>query len=127
MIAHKKAAGDQVFIMTELNRHEAKDINKVLVRRTDKGADPVESEFTQLGERWYLNDKGQKVKVLGFRIEDMIKNIKAAKHDDTAMDAGGAKDAAHYGLAKPKIVVTLSGKYKGDDKSWEFKVGDERA
>src|ERR1043166_2394984 len=122
MIAHKKSATDPGFIMLKLNKPDAKDINHVQITRTEKGEDPVETDFSMIGERWFLNQKDQKVKVLGVRVEDIVKNVKSAKHDETA---DVSKDAKHYGLDKPRLVVKITGKYKGDDETWELRVGNE--
>jgi hypothetical protein len=131
MIAHKKAAGDQSFLLPSLNAADVK-IEKVQIKTTGKGRDkekdkePAEYEFDLIGgERWVLKDRGkQQVRVEGFKIDNLIKQIRSAKHDETA---DVSKDPKQNGLDAPKLIVTLSGKDKGGDKEWQFLVGNESA
>src|SRR5438309_1484868 len=120
MIAHKKAAGDTSLLFPKLADIK---IDKVVIEQSEKG-ETRKAEFETIGDKWFLKDGKQKVRVDGFRIENIIKAIKEAKHDDTA---DVSKEPSHYGLDKPKIAVTLFGKQGDEDKTWEFFVGNESA
>ncbi|MBI3824082.1 MAG: DUF4340 domain-containing protein [Planctomycetes bacterium] len=128
MLQHKKGAVDNTLVMPTLAREEVKIESITIKRVADKDAkeplDAVDAEFVQEFERWYQVQSGQKVRVEGFRINNIIDEIKKAKHDETA---DVFKDAKFYGLDKPRLVVTLTGKAKDIPKTWEFNVGEERA
>lgn len=121
MVAHKKAAGDTTLIFPKLADVK---IEKVQVAQTDKGDKTREATFEAIGDKWFLKAGKEKVRVDGFRIENIIRAIKEAKHDDTA---DVSKQPSHYGLDNPKIAVTLHGKQNDEDKTWEFFVGNEVA
>lgn len=129
MVQYKKAAGDVTLILPTLERPEVV-INKVVIKRQapDKDSkdalEALDVEFIQEFDRWYQTDGKQKVRIEGFRIKNLIDEVKRAKHDETA-DVN--KDPSVYGLKTPRMTVTLSGKYKDDNKTWELSVGDERA
>lgn len=114
MVAHKKAAGDQSFVVPKLL--DAK-IDKLVVKQKDG-----DSEFISIDGRWFLQLGKQKVRVEGVTIENIIKAVKEAKHDETA---DVSKDLSVYGLDKPKITVILSGTLDKEDRTWEFYVGNE--
>lgn len=118
MIAHRKAAGEPGVVVPSL-REDAK-IDKLLVKHKmgEKSEKEVEDVFESSGDRWFLVKDKEKVRVEGFRIEGIIREIRDAKHDETANVEGVRID-------NPQITVTLFGKAKDEPKEWKFYVGKE--
>ena len=61
-----------------------------------------------------------KRRVEGYRIDNIIKDIKQARHDETA-------NVENVRIDTPEITVTLFGKAKEEPKEWKFYVGKENA
>lgn len=125
MVAHKKAAGDVSFIMPSLQGKEADfTFEKVTVKRTIEN-ETVDAEFVfEADKRWYHHEGSQKVRLLGVRIDNIIKQIKAAKAEE---HADVYAEPAKYGLKTPPTVVTIHGKVRNEDRKWEIFVGNESA
>ncbi len=121
MIAHRKGAVDQAPILPTLAAAEAR-IDKVVIKNADEKGKPITLEFVNIGDRWFYKEDKQQVRVQGARIKEIIDEITRARPDETA---DLAKDLASYGLAPPKLVVTLHGKVKDEAKEWTFNVGDK--
>ncbi|MBI2809052.1 MAG: DUF4340 domain-containing protein [Planctomycetes bacterium] len=121
MIAHRKIAGDPGYIMSTLHGKDVA-IDSVVIKRTDKEKGNAEFEFVSIGDKWFLKEDKQQVRVESFRIDQqIIKQIKDARNDATA---DVSRDP---GLTSPRIVVTLSGKLRDKKAEWKFLVGRDSA
>jgi Domain of unknown function (DUF4340) len=116
MIAHRKAAGDRSFVVPTLHKEDIK-IDKVIVKHKE-GNKELEFTFENIGDRWFLIVGTEKVRVEGFRIDGIIRQIKDARHDETANVEKARVD-------DPDVVVTLAGKAQEEPKEWKFYVGKE--
>ncbi len=119
MIAQKKTSADRSFIVPSLQLPDIK-IDKVQVKKA--GKDSPEIEFVQISDNWFLKAGKQQVRVENFRINQIISQIKDAKHEETT---DVSKDLKQYGLDQPQLTVTLSGKRRDDEKEWKFFVGKD--
>ena len=121
MIAYKKSAVDPTVLIPSLQLPDVK-IDQIVFKRYDQEKDKElpEVEFKVIGDRWFLIEGKQQARVEGFRIEDMLKQIKTAKNDETEVVP---KDPKHHGLKQPQVTVTLSGKLKDDAKTWTLRIG----
>jgi len=119
MISYKKSAGDQSFLMPSLQQADAKIDKIVVTRATDKDKDE-DFVFEQSGpESWFLKKGDQKVRVEGFRMENLLKQIRDAKSEDAA------DIPRDPGTSKPQAVVTAYGTYKDTPKEWKLIIGKE--
>ena len=116
MIAHRKAAGDRSFVVPSLHKDDIK-IDKVIVKHKE-GNKELEFTFENFGDRWYYIAGGEKVRVEGFRIDGIIRQIKEARHDETA-------DVEKARVDNPDVTVTLVGKAQEEPKEWKFYIGKE--
>ncbi|MCI0379628.1 MAG: DUF4340 domain-containing protein [Gemmataceae bacterium] len=144
MLAHKKTQVDESAIVPTLQKMPPDMIvESVTVERRDKDKEQV-FQFTQDFERkeekdgvklvskdvWTYRQPGAKsaVKVEGFRINQMVNQIKEARKNDEVSVRDVLSD---HGLDKPSIVVTLKGVWLQDQKEktreWKFFIGKESA
>ena len=121
MLVYKKGAVDENLIMPTMQGPDVK-VDTVRVQYKDKKSDD-ELVFQEENDQWFLQQHGQKVKVEGFRINDLIRQIKDARRyeEDRIQD-----DTHYYDLppaGQPRITFTLTGKVKEREKKWTFFVG----
>jgi hypothetical protein len=124
MIARRKSTGDVATLSPTLGAPDAK-VHEVLIKGTIKENDKdkeVEYLFTKLGDYWYHMQGEYKAKVEGFRIEkQIIDKLKDARHEESADISREPK----FYMEPGRMTVTLKGKYKEEDKTWEFNLGKE--
>ena len=89
-------------------------------RQAQRRSKEVEDDFENVGDLWFFKRDGQKGRVEGYRIDNIIKDIKQARHDETA-------NVENVRIDTPEITVTLFGKAKEEPKEWKFYVGKENA
>ncbi len=124
MLVYKRGAVDENLIMTTMGPDAKVDTVIVKYGGDKKDKDNDELVFLQENDLWYLKRSGVSVRVEGFRIEDMIRQVKDAKRyeEDRVQD-----NVAFYGLPPadktPRITVILKGKVKEREKEWKFYVG----
>ncbi|HZZ80838.1 MAG TPA: DUF4340 domain-containing protein [Gemmataceae bacterium] len=114
MIAHRKSTGDRSFVMPSLQGEDIK-IDKLVIQAKGEKNDLT---FEKINDRWYFKSGKNQVRVEGFRIDGIIRQIKEAKHDETA-DVSGAR------IDQPDETVTLFGTAKEEPKEWKFYIGKE--
>jgi competence protein ComGC len=118
MLVYKKTAPDDNLIVPSM--HDAK-IDLVTIEKEGKEAKD-KLVFTQINELWYLQQHDQKVRVEGFKIDQMIKETQGARRYE---EERVSEDLAEFGLAPPQMVVTFKGTVRSRDKEWQLKVGKE--
>jgi len=125
MIAHKKTAGDAAAMLPSLSAADAK-VDKIQVKRTTKTKEGATKEeehnFVQIGDQWFYKQGEKKVRVEGFRIDSIIRQLKEARSDETA---DVSRSADYYGMTNPEMVVTLTGKHREETKEWTLTMGKQ--
>ncbi len=121
MLAYKRTAVDEAYIVPSLNLPDVK-IDSLQIEHHDAKSEAQDALFEKDGDQWYLKKEGQKVKVEGFRIDSMVRQIKEAKKND---EADVNRDLEFYGLASPRSVITLKGKIGKQERELVFKIGKE--
>ncbi len=149
MLAFKKNPLDRAYVVPTLQAARDVDIVSVTIQRKPKDKDAQEFQFTQENDVWRLKDttSGVAVKVEGFRINDIVNQVKGARKDE---EFGVSSDLARFGLNAPQATITikgrtrakpadldhLDGKDKKDEKKdtapakemeWTFYLGNESA
>jgi hypothetical protein len=124
MLIYKKTTPDENLIVPSLQGVDTKDIDTVRIQFKDKDKKDEELVFQQVNEQWVLKQHGQEVRVEGFRIDDIIRDIKDAKRyqEERVQDDTAARGLPPGG--QPRITVTLKGKVKDREKEWQFFVGN---
>ena len=54
-------------------------IDKVIVTKAEKGVPGAEITFENIGDKWYQKDGKQQVRVEGFRVDQLISQIKSTR------------------------------------------------
>jgi hypothetical protein len=80
--------------------------------------------FTQENEMWFLQQASQKVRVEGFKIDQIIREVQQAKRYE---EERPVDDLKGFELQPPNIAVTFKGKVKNQERTWKFNVGKEGA
>lgn len=111
MLAFKKNPLDQAYVVPTLQAARDYDVVSVVVQRRPKEKDPQEFVFTQDNDVWRLKDAGSNiaVKVEGFRINEIVNQIKSARKDD---EFGVSSDLDRFGLTAPQATITIKGQLK---------------
>lgn len=109
MLAFKKNPLDQAYVVPTLQAARDIDIISVAVERKPKDKEPQEFQFTQDNDVWRLKDvaSGVAVKVEGFRINDIVNQVKGARKDE---EFGVKTDLASFGLTAPEATITIKGR-----------------
>src|SRR5688572_30296790 len=115
-LAYKKTAVDEALVLPSLRGGDVKIDTVHIKYEGDKDKKP-DVLLIQEGESWYHKEGGQKVKVEGFRVEQLIRQVKDAKKNE---EFRASEDLGNFGLAQPRLVVTLKGKAKERDKEARF-------
>jgi hypothetical protein len=135
-VAHKKTAVDASYLMPMLQGNSDLVVDSVTIKRQVKDKQPEQFEFTKdKDDVWWLKVPGvqKSVKLEGFRVEQIIRQIKDARH---STEAGVTDDLTKYGLEQPATVVMLKGRIKAKNKDddrdrkeqeWKFYIGRESA
>jgi Domain of unknown function (DUF4340) len=113
MLAFKKNPLDKAFVVPTLQAARDLDIVSVAIQRRAQGKDKDAQDFlfTQDNDVWRLKDtaSGVAVKVEGFRINDIVNQVKNARKDD---EADVTNNLAQFGLDAPQATVTIKGRTK---------------
>src|SRR6266850_3824512 len=113
MLAFKKNPLDKAFVVPTLQAARDLDIVSVAIQRRAQGKDKDAQEFlfTQDNDVWRLKDtaSGVAVKVEGFRINDIVNQVKNARKDE---EADVTNNLAQFGLDAPQATVTIKGRTK---------------
>src|SRR5262249_17416492 len=116
MVAHKKTAVDRSFLMESLQRNPDVAIDAVTIERRTAGKEPEVIQFTKSkdGDQWFLKLPGvqKSVKVESFKINEIIKQVKDARHNE---EAPITDDLAYAALEPARLTVTLKGKRPGKE------------
>jgi hypothetical protein len=115
-------------------------IDSVVVDRTEKGEKHEEFRFAYKDETWSLQQGSQSIKVEGFRVKDMLREVREARRDE---EAGVSNIPSQYGLEPPQATATFIGKRKkkrtdedkedaknettGEERTWKLFLGTESA
>src|ERR1043166_2112927 len=123
MLVYKKTPVDENLIMPKMQGDVEVDTVRFNYHGKDKDEEVV---FLKQNELWYLKQASKQARVEGFRIEEMVRNVKMAKVNE---DAKVQSDHSAFDLppGKPRITVTLSGKLKNADQRGEVFIGKEAA
>src|SRR5262245_24681551 len=151
MLAFKKNPLDKAYVLPTLQAARDLDIVSVAIQRRAQGKDKDAQDFlfTQDNDVWRLKDtaSGVAVKVEGFRINDIVNQVKNARKDE---EADVTNDLARFGLDAPQATVTIKGRTKakaaaekekekekekdepkqapaGKEREWRFFLGKESA
>src|SRR4051794_18707338 len=129
MVAHKKTAVDRSFLMESLQRYPDTVIDSVTIERRAVGKEPERFQFTRKskGDNWMLKLPGiqKSVKVESSKIDQIVSQVKDARHTD---EATVTDDLSYASLDPPLITVTLQGKREGkEEQEWKFYLGKESA
>ncbi|MEI7684028.1 MAG: DUF4340 domain-containing protein [Planctomycetota bacterium] len=116
---------DDAFVLPTLKAATTADIDSVVVERS--GKDGGEYRFARKGEDWTLQQGSQSIKIEGYRIRDLIREIREARRDAEVRVSGSL---ASHGLQPPQTTVTLSGRLKrkdapGAEREWKLLLGNE--
>ena len=119
MLVYKKAAPDENLIIPSM---QGAKIDLVTIEYKDAKVDMDKLVFTQDNGMWHLQQHDQRVRVEGFKIDQMIREAQNARRyeEDRPSD-----ELAKFGLETPQIVVTFKGAVKGHDKEWQLRIGKE--
>src|SRR5262245_6037838 len=111
MLAFKKNPLDKAYVVPSLQAARDYDIVAVNVERKPKDKERQEFQFTQDNEVWRLKDvaSGVAVKVEGFRINDIVNQVKNARKDE---EADVTRNLADFGLTAPQATVTIKGRLR---------------
>lgn len=121
---------DEAYILPSFKGARNVEIDAVAIERQAKGKDAAEFRFVRKGEDWTLQQGNQSIKVEGFRIRDLVREVKELKRDADVKVAGSP---ASLGLQPPQATVVLSGKLKrkgdgdadGPAREWKLLLGNE--
>lgn len=149
MLAFKKNPLDKAYVVPSLQAARDLDIVSVQIQRRAQGKDKDAQDFlfTQDNDVWRLKDtaSGVAVKVEGFRINDIVNQVKNARKDE---EADVTNNLAQFGLDAPQATVTIKGRTKtkaaeekekekekekddnkqaqgGKEREWKFFLGKE--
>lgn len=129
MLVYKKTAPDENLIVPSMSGPDVKiDLVSIEYKEAKDSKDKL--VFTQSDDMWYLLQNEQKVRVEGFKIDGMIREIQNAKRYE---EERPSDELADKGLSPPLMKVTLKGKVKTkgtdkeNEKEWQFNVGKEGA
>src|ERR1051325_5677325 len=121
MVQYKRAGGEESSLSPSFSSTDAGKIKQITIEKT-KDKDAPKVVFKEIDDSWYNVVGDQKAKVEGFRIKNIIDQLKSAKNDDTEKISGSPKS---YDLEPPQMTVEIEGEYKGDAKTWKFFIGKE--
>jgi hypothetical protein len=126
MTAWRKTTVEEAFAMPSLKAAFADyDIDRVVVRKAEKGNKGKDYEFALKGDLWKAKVGDQTIGVESFRVRDIVDQVRDARRDD---EANVPNDPTAVGLDQPMLTVTLSGHPKDKriasfEKQWTLKVG----
>ncbi len=125
MLVYKKAPTDENLIVPSMAGPDVK-IDAVTIQFAEgkEGGAKEPLVFTKENDLWYLQQQGQKVRVEGFKIDGIVRQVQDAKRYE---EERPSDDLKGYGLLPPLMTVTLKGKVKERDKEWTFNIGKEGA
>jgi hypothetical protein len=116
MLAFKKNPLDKAAVVPTLQAARNAEIDKVVVKRKPEGKEQQQYIFVKDKSGWRFTDpdSGLAVKVEGFRVDQIVTQIKNARRDD---EADVSNNPSRYGLDNPKATITLHGHTKGKSTS----------
>ena len=116
MLAFKKNPLDKAAVVPTLQAARNVEIDKVVVERKPEGKsgdkEPAKYVFVKdTGGGWRFTDPASElsVKVEGFRVDQIVNQVKSAKRDD---EADVSNNPSRYGLDNPKATIVLHGHQK---------------
>ena len=120
MLVYKKTAPDENLILPSMAGAKV-DLVTIEYHEAKGGKDEA-GIFTQDNDMWYLLQHEQKVRVEGFKIDQMIKEAQNARRYEEEQPSA---ELAKFGLEPPQIVVTFKGTVQSRDKEWQLRIGKE--
>ena len=130
VVAYKKTAVDVSFIVPTLQGLKKVEIDSIKIERRSQAKQPEVIQFAKAADEvWSVTvpEVKHSVKVEGFRVQQIINQIKDARRSD---EAGVTQNLAQYGLDQPATTVTLRGHALGKKDrplEWKFYIGRESA
>jgi hypothetical protein len=114
MAAYKRLVPDESRIVPTLESADAK-VDGIEIKNKDE-----QVVLARENDTWYLKKEGQKVKLEGFKVDQLVGQVKKAQKSD---EFTPSDDLGFYGLAPAQTTVLLKGKFKGQDKEWKLFLG----
>jgi hypothetical protein len=121
MLAIRKSALDDGFVMPRLANLNKDAITYVEIKKGDKTYNFIKDK----DKNWRLKEppSDQEVRAENRKVDDLIEEIRTARHSNAEV-SDLTRDLKRWGLAPPKIIVTLKDTGPGGQEG-QFFIGDE--